>query len=61
MNANLVNLRADCPDYCIECGRCHDFQSRSIWWGEIAPKCKAGGIDDDDLDVPCQGDHDYDF
>jgi hypothetical protein len=51
-------LQTDCPDHCSDCGRCHDFQSRGIEWGNIAPKCLLDGLDDNDLAVPCQGDHD---
>jgi len=57
----LQTLRVNCDDYCSDCGRCHDFASRAINWGEIAPKCQIGSLDDNDLMVECQGGHsDYD-
>lgn len=50
-------LKTNCDDYCSDCGRCHDYQSRGIPWGEMAPKCRTGGLDDNDTMVPCQGNH----
>lgn len=45
--------RTECDDYCSDCGRCHDFESRSINWGEIAPACLIGAITQDNFQIPC--------
>jgi hypothetical protein len=54
---HTLTLRVNCDDYCSDCGRCHNFQSRGIEWGNLAPKCLLDGLDDNDLAVSCQGNH----